>query len=116
VDQVQIYTVLGVVAVLLGVILYNAWSAVRLRVKAAASLPGASASWVGKHVQHQGDILGEVVAEEGDKVVLRKGPATLVVPRALVRPQGLDLGVKGDLDIATALAEGQAWQVQHGAA
>jgi hypothetical protein len=114
VDQVDLYTVLGVLAVLLGVILYNSMSALRTRARAASALP--SSTWLGKHVQHHGDILGEVVAEEGDKVVLRKGPATMCVPRSLVRPQGLDLGVKGDLDLATALAEGQAWQVQHGAA
>ncbi|HUR61502.1 MAG TPA: hypothetical protein VM286_03965 [Candidatus Thermoplasmatota archaeon] len=114
-DPVQTYTVLGVLAVLLGVILYNAMSALRVRAKASAAT-GPAASWVGRHVQHHGDILGEVIAEEGDKVVVRKGTATLCLPRSFVRPQGLDLGVKGDLDMATALAEGQAWQVQRGAA
>lgn len=111
-DKVELTTILGVLAVLLGGIAYNALVAARARARAARSLP--TTGWVGKHVQHDGRVVGEVVADEGDTLVLRKGEAMLCVPRAVVHPQGLDLGIKGSFDEATALAEGAAWKLRHG--
>jgi hypothetical protein len=112
VDPVQLYAILGVLVVLLGVIVYNNVAAARATRRTA---PAPSPGWVGRHVHFEGDVVGEVVAEEGDRLILRKGDSTLAVPRSQVRPQGLDLGLKA-FDGAAALAEGAAWASRNGAA
>jgi nitrogen fixation protein FixH len=114
VDAVELYTILGVLAILLGVIVYNNVAAALATRRRAAAAPAAS-PWMGRHVQFEGDVVGEVVAEEGDRLILRRGDRTLAVPRAQVRPQGLDLSL-ASFDRAAAQAEGEAWQARGGAA
>lgn len=113
-DLVQVYTVLGVLLMLLAVIVYNNVAAARATRRRRAAQPDAS-PWLGKHVQFAGDVVGEVVAEDGGDLILRRGNATLAVPRSQVRPQGLDLGLK-EFDRDAALAAGAAWQARRGAA
>lgn len=106
-DPVQLYTILGVLAVLLGVIAYGNVRAALAARRVRALAPGTG--WVGRHVQFGGDVVGEVVAEERGLLILRKGPDTLAVPRDQVRPHGLDLGLRS-FDPAAAAAEGAAWK------
>jgi hypothetical protein len=115
VDRVQLLTVLGVLAVLLGVIVYNNVAAAMATRRKGKAQP-AQHPVLGKHVHFEGDVLGLAVAEAGDRLILRKGEQVLAVPRGQVRPQGLDLGLKPPFDRAAAEAEGAAWQAQNGAA
>lgn len=108
--NVELVTVLGVLLVLLGVIAYNNVMAARATRKGKAD--AAAQGWVGRHVHFEGDVVGEVVAEDGDRLLLRKGGQTLAVPRSQVRPQGHDLSLKPPFDSAAALAEGAAWQAR----
>lgn len=111
-STVELVTVAGVLLVLLSVIVYNNFAAaLAARRKAVA---GAQLGWVGRHVHFEGSVVGEVVAEEGDLLILRKGEQTLAVQRSQVRPQGHDLGLK-EFDNAAALTEGAAWQARSGA-
>jgi hypothetical protein len=106
-SNVELLTVLGVLLVLLGVIVYNnVMAAVATRRRARAD---SGSSWVGRHVHFEGDVVGEVVAEEEGRLLLRKGGQALAVPRAQVRPQGLDLSLRS-FDREAALADGAAWQ------
>ncbi|MCA1812225.1 MAG: hypothetical protein LC623_09490 [Halobacteriales archaeon] len=112
-SNAELLTVLGVLLVLLGVIVYNnVMAAIATRRRARAD---PAASWVGRHVHFEGDVVGEVVAEEDSRLLLRKGGQALAVPRSQVRPQGLDLGLK-TFDRQAALADGAAWQGRDGGA
>jgi hypothetical protein len=108
-SQVELYSILGVLAVLLGVIAYNNVAAAR--ASRAAGGPRAQPAWLGKHVHFEGNVLGEVVAEDGGLLVVRRADATLAVPRSAVKAHGLDLSLTG-FDRDAALAAGAAWQAR----
>ena len=110
----QLVTVGGVLAILIGVMVYNTLAASRKPiVPVAAPGPAAAAAvWVGRYVQHEGDIVGQVVAVDGDLVIVRKGASWLGIPKAAVREQGLDLGATA-YDAAAAAAAGSAWRSAH---
>lgn len=103
----QLLTAASVMAVLIGVMVYNRLAAAR----AASPKPtGPASTWVGRHIQHEGDVLGQVLAVEGDKVLVQKGATRLAFPRAALREQGLDLGLMGTPDMAQAERDGAAWK------
>lgn len=118
ISQTEILTVAAVLVLLFAVILYNnfrAAKATRAAQAAAATSQTAAASaagkpWVGRYLQHEGDVVGQVVAVEAERVIVRKGATTLAVPRAQVREQGADLGLTGSFDAAAAESEGADWK------
>jgi nitrogen fixation protein FixH len=107
----DLLTVAGVFAILAGVMVYNTLAASRRPIPAAAAgqAQAAPQPWVGRYVQHEGEIVGQVVAVEGDDVVVRKGAAFLVLPRVAVREQGLDLGVAA-YDAEAVAKAGESWK------
>lgn len=118
ISQTELLTVAAVLVLLFAVILYNNFRAAKATraVKAAAeqarggSVAPADRPWVGRYLQHEGDVIGQVVAVEGERVIVRKGAATLAVPRSQVREQGADLGLTGSFDAAAAERDGAGWK------
>lgn len=112
----QIVAAGAVILVAVGVMVYNTLataSQAKARVAAAAKPGGVGVqppTWVGRYVQSHGDVVGQVVALEGDTVVVRKGAVTLVVPRSKVKEQGLDLGLAAGTDLVQAEKDGAAWK------
>lgn len=109
----ELATIGAVFAILVGVMLLNALSPSRRRpIVEAVPAASAASAWLGRYVQCEGDVVGQVVAVEPASVVVRKGGAFLALPRAQVREQGLDLGVT-PYDAAEAAAQGNAWKAEH---
>jgi hypothetical protein len=116
ITQEELVTIGGVLALLFGAILYNnvraakATRALKAAEAGAGAAPAGPKPWAGRYLQHEGDVLGQVVAVEGDKVVVRKGAATLAFPKSAVREQGADLGLTGTLDLAAAERDAAGWK------
>ncbi|MHB8633058.1 MAG: hypothetical protein ACYDBQ_03695 [Thermoplasmatota archaeon] len=96
----QLLAALGVVAVLIvGMVV-----AARARKR---ELPPAPSPWVGRYLQHDGDVVGQVVVADAERVVVQKGSKRYSFGRSRVREQGLDLGLTGDLDLEAAVEHAQ---------
>ncbi len=116
-SQMELLTVAGVLVLLFGIIVYNNARAAKATRALAAAKAGmtpeemsAPKPWPGRYLQHEGDVLGQVVAVEGERVIVRKGATVLSVPKAQVREQGADLGLTGSFDAAAAEREGASWK------
>ncbi len=114
-SQTELLTVGGVLGLLFTVIVYNQMRAAKVMRAAHAEASGIAPAitgkpWPGRYLQHEGDILGQVMAVEGETVIVRKGATTLAVPRVQVREQGADLGLMGAFDAAAAERAGEAWK------
>lgn len=64
-------------------------------------------------VHHDGAIVGETVAVDGDQLILKQAGVFKAVPRAQVAPEGDDLRLAGTIDWAAAEAAGAAWHDAH---
>jgi hypothetical protein len=112
----QLYTVAGVLAILFAVIVYNNVAAVRARVKArAAKQPGAPAHegpvhpLLVKFARHEGSIVGETVAIDGDRLILKQAGSFKAVPLSQAEVKGDDVVLTGAIDWGTAAQQGSAW-------
>ncbi|MEK6985974.1 MAG: DUF5749 family beta-barrel protein [Candidatus Thermoplasmatota archaeon] len=114
-SQTEILTVAGVLVLLFAVILTNNFRAAKATRALKAAQAGADAAptnkpWLGRYLQHEGDIVGQVVAVEGERVIVRKGTINLAIAKSQVREQGADLGVVGTFDLAAAERDGVGWK------
>lgn len=116
--QEQLLTVAGVLAVLFAVILYNNVMAMRARrqARSAASTGGGAMGGNGpvhpllvKFARHEGSIVGETVAIDGDDLIVKQAGVFKAVPVAQARVEGDDVLLSGDIDWAKAQVAGQAW-------
>lgn len=114
-SQTEILTVAGVLVLLFAVILTNNFRAAKatraLKVtQASADVAPTNKPWLGRYLQNEGDIVGQVVAVEAERVIVRKGALNLAIAKSQVREQGADLGVVGTLDLAAAEKAGAEWK------
>ena len=108
--ETQLWTVLAVLVVLLAVIVYNNLSAGQRRRRDGKDGPEPSVSpFLAKFVQHEGSIVGEVVALDGDRLVLKQSGAFKSVPTAQARAEGDEVLLTGPIDWDAALRDGAAW-------
>ena len=119
-SNVQTVTVLLVLGILLLVILYNNVVAARSHPKGAKAEGNAQAPPVNpllcKFARHEGNVVGESVALEGDRLVLKQAGVFKSVPVGQVREEGGELVVTGAVDWAKAMEEGAAWHAKNRAA
>jgi hypothetical protein len=114
-SQTQLLTVLGVLVVLFAVIVYNNVAAMRARVQARqASAAGATHEGpvhplLVKFVRHEGSIVGETVAIDGDRLILKQAGRFKAVPVAQAKVEGDDVLLSGSIDWAAAEQAGSAW-------
>ncbi|MES2155914.1 MAG: DUF5749 family beta-barrel protein [bacterium] len=102
----QIVAVAGVLAILLGVIVYNNLRAMRPKAKATA--PDVKDPIIGRYVHHEGAVVGQAIAVHGDRVLLKQGNIHKAVPRAQLEPVGDELRLMGTVDWMDAEKEGAA--------
>lgn len=109
----QLYTVAGVLAILFAVILYNNLSAMKARAQARqAKAPGHEGPvhpLLVKFARHEGSIVGETVALDGDRLILKQAGTFKAVPVAQAEVKGDDVLLTGLIDWAAAAQAGAAW-------
>src|SRR5688500_12396608 len=103
----QLYTVAGVLVVLFAVILYNNVMALRARSKArqaskAAGHEGPVHPLLVKFARHEGSVVGETVAIDGDRLIVKQAGSFKAVPVAQAAVQGDDVVITGPVDWAAA--------------
>lgn len=128
-DRTQLLTLVGVLAILFAVIVYNNIVAARARSGAArgtgtksgkAASSSASSAPVDpllvKFARHDGSVVGETVALDGDRLILKQSGVFKSVPRAQAEVHGDEVVLTGAIDWTQAAADGAAWHAGHRAA
>lgn len=110
----QLYTVAGVLAILFLVILYNNVAAMRARSKArqANQPPGHEGPvhpLLVKFARHEGSIVGETVAIDGDRLIVKQAGSFKAVPVTQAKVEGDDVVISGSVDWAAAEKAGAEW-------
>ena len=110
----QLYTVAGVLAILFAVILYNNLAAIRARSKAkqaakASGHEGPVHPLLVKFARHEGSIVGETVAIDGDRLIVKQAGSFKAVPVAQAKVEGDDVVLTGAIDWPAAEQAGAAW-------
>lgn len=115
-SQTQLLTVLGVLVVLFAVIVYNNVAAMRARIQAREATKAAGSSHEGpvhpllvKFVRHDGSIVGETVAMDGDRLILKQAGRFKAVPVSQAKVEGDDVLLSGPIDWVAAEQAGSAW-------
>lgn len=118
-DQTQVLTLAGVLLVLFAVILANNVSAARSRGRAKASAGSAGTAGSGgdavvhpllvKFARHEGSVVGETVAIDGDRLVLKQAGTFKSVPLAQAEEKEGEVVLSGSIDWAAAEQAGAAW-------
>lgn len=123
----QLQAMVGVLVLLLVAIVVNNVLAARARAKArsggASSPASAAASGAApvdpllvKFARHEGSVVGEGIAIDGDRLILKQGGVFKAVPRAYAEVRGDEVVITGAVDWEKAAAEGAAWHAGHRAA
>ena len=103
----------GVLVVLVAVLAYNLIRAKTSPLQARPAADGAEEPSVdarlSRFVVHEGNVVGETVAVEGDQLVLKQAGAYKLVPAAQTELAGDELQLRGDIDWKAAEAAGAAW-------
>jgi hypothetical protein len=112
-EETQLYTVAGVLAILFAVILYNNIAAMRARAQArqakAPQHEGPVHPLLVKFARHDGSIVGETVAIDGDRLILKQAGQFKAVPIAQAEVKGDDVVLTGLIDWAAAAKAGSEW-------
>ena len=109
----QLYTVAGVLVILFAVILYNNIAAMRARLQARqAQAPGHEGPvhpLLVKFARHEGSIVGETVAIDGDRLIVKQAGTFKAVPVAQAKVEGDDVVLSGAIDWPAAEKAGAEW-------
>ncbi len=106
-ETVRILSLAGVAAILIGVMVYNQLAPAKAVSQVKAEPEGPSL--IAKFVHHQGSVVGETIAEDGDHLILKQAGVFKAVPKAQAKPDGGDVRLEGDVDWDEAIAKGMAW-------
>lgn len=123
-DQGQLLTLGGVLVLLFLVIVFNNVSAARARAAATGGKPGAAGSTSSapvdpllvKFARHEGSVVGETVAIQGDQLILKQAGMFKAVPKAQAEVRGDEVVLSGHIDWVKAATDGAAWHASHRAA
>jgi len=116
--QTQVATLAGVLAVLFAVLLFNNVMAMRARSRARKAGDRAQAGGSGgdavhpllvKFARHEGAVVGETVALDGDRLVLKQAGVFKSVPAAQAKVEGGEVVLSGPIDWPAAEQAGMAW-------
>ncbi len=111
-----LYSLAGVALILLALIWFNNQQ-MKLEKERGTTQPAGSDeeegdiedAWLLKFVQHDGDIVGETVARDGDQLILKQAGVFKAVPVAQASVHGDEVVLKGDIDWDAAIEAGTAW-------
>lgn len=108
-DRVLLYT-LGLVAlILLATISYNNMMARQERQNRGARDEDERPDVLCKFAVHDGSVVGETVAVDGDRLILKQAGAFKSVAATLAHVEGDEVHLRGDIDWPAALEAGAAW-------
>jgi hypothetical protein len=118
-DQTQLLTLAGVLLILFAVIVGNNVSAARSRGRAKAAAGASGTAGAGgdtvvhpllvKFARHEGSVVGETVAIDGDRLVLKQAGTFKSVPLAQAQEKDGEVVLSGGIDWAAAEQAGTAW-------
>lgn len=112
-DTTVLYSLLGVLLILFAVLMYNNSKAKRETgggtANSSADDEGLDDSWLLKFVRHDGNVVGETVARDGARLILKQGKVYKSVAASMMLQQGDELVVDGFLDWDAAIAQGATW-------
>lgn len=118
-SNTQLATVAGVLAILFIVIVLNNVAAMRARSRARSAAAGGGGATAAdgspvhpllvKFARHEGSIVGETVALDGDRLILKQAGAFKAVPARQAEVKGDDVVLTGAIDWAAAEAAGREW-------
>ena len=127
--QSQLLTLVGVLVLLFVVIVYNNVTAALARRggKSGNSNPGSSTRrssldgpavhpMIAKFARHEGSIVGEGIAVDGDRLILKQAGTFKAVPMAQADVIEDDVVLTGPIDWVTAAEAGATWHATHRAA
>lgn len=125
-SQAQLLTLVGVLAVLFLVIVVNNVLAARARIRSRApattkSKPASTSSepvnpLLVKFARHEGSVVGEGIAIDGDNLILKQAGVFKSVPLQQAEVKGDEVLLTGAIDWDKAIADGAAWHAGHRAA
>lgn len=102
--------VAGVFVIVLAMMVYNQMVAKRNVAKSGSDNDRPSAGeYLSRFVVHEGDVVGEVVAREGDHLIVKHQGQFRSVPVAATKIANEEVHVQGAMDWDAAATAGQAW-------
>ncbi len=112
VERLQLYTLIGVAFLLLVVLSYNNMMAKQERTRAPAAKPEEeTGDWLCKFATHEGDVVGESVAVDGDRLILKQSGTFKSVALSAATVVGDEIHLSGDIDWDASREAGAAWHV-----
>lgn len=125
-DQGQLLTLAGVLVILFLVIVVNNVAAMKARARArtgAGQAKGSTGSastssepvhpLLVKFARHEGSVVGETVALDGDNLILKQAGLFKSVPRSQAEVQGEEVVLTGHIDWPEAATKGAEWHALH---
>lgn len=122
-DQGQLLTLAGVLVILFLVIVVNNVAAMRARSRGASGglrgQAGAGTSTEPVHpllvkfARHEGSVVGETVALDGEQLILKQAGMFKSVPRSQAEVQGDEVVITGHVDWPEAATKGAEWHALH---
>jgi len=109
----ELYTVVGVLVVILGVMLYNNAATAKARLRAAAESAPDDAGLLCKFAHHRGEVVGETVAVDGGTLILKQAGVFKAVPLGQAVGSDGEVRITGEVDWDQAVREGTAWHEAH---
>lgn len=121
--QGQLLTMAAVLVALFLVIVVNNVLAAKARMSArgAGKAPRASSGsssepvdpLLVKFAHHEGQVVGETVALDGERLILKQAGMFKSVPRAQAEVKGEEVLLTGHIDWVQAANDGAAWHASH---
>lgn len=117
--QSQLLTLAAVLVVLFAVIVFNNMAAARARRAGLGSTPKATGDgpavhpMVAKFARHDGSVVGEGVAVDGDMLILKQAGTFKAVPLAQAEVVDDEIRLTGPIDWVAAESAGAAWHASH---
>jgi hypothetical protein len=125
----QLGTMAAVLVILFAVIVFNNVLAAQARIRArnggTAAASGKSSSSTSsepvdpllvKFARHEGSVVGETVALDGEALILKQAGAFKSVARSQAEVEGEEVVLTGPIDWRQAEADGAAWHAKNRAA
>lgn len=102
--------VAGVFVIILAIMVYNQMVAKRTANGSGSDNDRPSAAeHLSRFVVHDGDVVGEVVAREGDNLIVKHQGTFRAVPVAITKIANDEVHIQGAMDWEAATAAGQKW-------
>ncbi len=108
-DQTVTYSLAAVGVLIVGVTLFNARMAKREQEAGPKEEGPSRHDYLVKFARHEGNVVGESVATEGDHLILKQAGVFKSVPLAAATIVGDEIVLAGDIDWPAAIEAGNVW-------